>query len=207
MTQGLQHFQAATDVSRETLEKLQIYAELLKKWTKRINLVSPSSIPNLWSRHFLDSAQMLSITQVEGDYWADLGSGGGFPGAVIAIMRSDAPKARTTLVESDQRKATFLRTVARETGIEMEVICERIENVSPLNCDVLTARALAPLNTLLEYTQRHRATGGAAMFLKGEKAMAEVAEARKSWSFECERFGSKTDPNANILLIGAIESV
>ncbi|MEP5199055.1 MAG: 16S rRNA (guanine(527)-N(7))-methyltransferase RsmG, partial [Paracoccaceae bacterium] len=110
------------DVSRETLERLDIYAALLAHWTKSINLVSPNSLPVLWQRHFLDSAQILPF--VEEGSWLDVGSGGGFPGAVIAIM---SEKATVELVESDQRKATFLRTVARETGVGFKVHAKRIE--------------------------------------------------------------------------------
>ena len=137
-------FQSNANVSRETMERLDIYADLLRSWTKRINLVSNKTLPMLWQRHFLDSAQLFPFV-TEG-LWLDVGSGGGFPGAVIAIMSPDTP---VTLVESDQRKAAFLRTVARETGVGFQVKAERMEALPPAQANRFSARALAPLTELL----------------------------------------------------------
>lgn len=196
-------FQAKADVSRETFEMLDTYAKLLKSWNPRINLVSKSTLDALWMRHFLDSVQVFRrIGQV--DHWVDLGSGGGFPGAVVAILAG--ADQRTTLIEADQRKAAFLRTVARET-VGFKVIAARIEEAEPQNADIVSARALAPLPLLLTYVHRHLAPGGRAILPKGRKAQEEVTEALEHWRFDCETYPSETDPNAVVLTLGEIKRV
>ncbi len=166
---GRNRFLAETGVSRETMARLDAYAGLLEKWTPAINLVSKASLRDLWTRHFLDSAQILGLAKTRIGRWVDLGAGGGFPGMVCAIMAAEcAPDLRFTFVESDSRKATFLRTVSRETSVPVEIIDERIENIAPLKADVLSARALAPLKVLLEHAERHLAANGQALFPKGE---------------------------------------
>ena len=200
-------FAEQTDVSRETLERLDVYAKLLRKWTSKINLVAASTLDDLWMRHFLDSAQVFELAKTRGQ-WVDLGSGGGFPGVVVALLSAEkSPETTITLVEADQRKAAFLRSVLRETGITGHVIAERIEETDPLQANVLSARALAPLQDLLEFCERHRAKDGCALFLKGKKADAEIAQALERWRFDCETHASKTDEDAVILKIGAIERV
>ena len=194
------------NVSRETLERLDIYAELLLRWNVKINLVAKSTLDDLWSRHFLDSAQVFALGQ--GDDWVDIGSGGGFPGLVVAILAAQArPDLSMTLVEADQRKATFLRTVLRETGVSGTVICERVEHVPPLGAKTLTARALAPLETLLGYAERHLSQDGRGLFLKGKNAKAEVQEALAQWRFDCQTYPSQTDSEAVILSIGDLSRV
>ena len=207
MSQGKVDFQSRTHVSRETLERLEVYASLVERWTKRINLISPNTLSDLWTRHFLDSAQLLKAAPKSARSWVDLGSGAGFPGAVVAILTADAPGPKVTLVESDQRKAAFLRAVSRETGVGFSVICRRIEDIDPLRADIVSARALAPLDKLLGYAERHLAPGGRALFPKGQKAGQEVAEALEHWRFDCESHPSETDPEAVILSIGDIERV
>ncbi len=195
------------DVSRETLERLEVYESVLSTWNPRINLVSAATMADLWSRHFLDSAQLFALGR-HARHWADLGSGGGFPGAVVGILANEqAPKMKVTLVEADQRKAAFLRTVARETGVSFRVIAKRIEQAEPLGADVISARALAPLNLLLEFADRHLAPGGTALFLKGENADAEIKQALEEGRFDCEKHPSATDAHAKILKLGAIERV
>lgn len=195
-------FLSYVDVSRETLERLDLYAELLKQWTKRINLVAPSTLPDLWRRHFLDSAQLQRF--VTADRWVDIGSGGGFPGAVLAILN---PDTQVTLVESDQRKATFLRTVSRETGVPFEVKANRIEELASLEAGRLSCRALAPLTALLAHAERHLKRDGRAIFLKGAAAQSEIDQALEQWRFDCETYPSQTDPEAVILSIGDITRV
>lgn len=194
---------AETDlnVSRETLEKLKKYEALVKKWTVKINLISKSTISDIWNRHILDSIQLFNLAPPRG-HWADLGSGGGFPGVVVAILTQDtALPHRITLVESDQRKCAFLRTAVRELSLDAEVICGRIESLPPLNADIISARALADLDKLLGFAERHLAQDGAALFPKGARWKNEAAEARKRWSYGCETSISKTDPDAAILKI------
>ncbi len=195
------------NVSRETLERLELYEQHLLRWNKKINLISPVTVPRFWSRHLSDSAQVLKIAPQDFQHWADLGSGGGFPGVVIGIMRKNKEKSRVTLVESDQRKAAFLRTVARECEIELTVDSRRIEELPPLDADVISARALAPLETLLSYAERHMSPEGCAIFLKGKKAQHEVRAALETWRFRCEKHKSITDSDGVLLKIGDIERV
>lgn len=201
-------FASRFDVSRETMEKLEIYATLLRKWTKHINLVAPGTVDVLWERHFTDSAQILTLGPEAATRWVDLGSGGGFPGAVVALMASATrPDFIMTLIESDQRKATFLRSVARETDTKLNVFAERAEAANPSHADIVTARALAPLELLLGYVSHHIGENGIALLPKGANASSEVELARKTWSFTCESLPSMTDNQAAILKIGDIKRV
>ncbi|AWI82295.1 16S rRNA (guanine(527)-N(7))-methyltransferase RsmG [Alloyangia pacifica] len=195
-------------VSRETWDRLDHYTDLLKKWNPKINLVSPSTLAEAWTRHIVDSAQIWGIPQEYPQHWADLGAGGGFPGLVIAILRDEfAPGMTVTLVESDQRKCAFLRTVLRETGVEATVEARRIDEIAPLGADLLSARALASLDKLLGFADRHMCKTGSALFPKGAQAEKEIAEARKMWQFDLERHTSLTDPHAVVLQIGALTHV
>lgn len=196
------------DVSRETIDRLKTYVELLKRWNSSINLVSASTLTDVWTRHILDSAQVLEHSPRTATTWADLGSGGGFPGAVVAILANELrPNLLVTLVEADQRKAAFLRAVARETDVAMGVVAKRIEDLAPLSADVVSARALAPLPELLAHAKRHLAQDGIALLSKGANAQQEIDAARDVWRFDCDILPSKTDPEAVILKIGGIERV
>ena len=196
-----------TNVSRETLERLQIYVDLIEKWNPRINLVSKASLIDIWDRHIWDSAQLLDI-EVSGKTWADFGSGGGMPAIILSIFALDqAPDRKFHLVESDQRKCAFLRNVIREIGLNAVVSSNRIEEITPLKAGIISARALADLNGLLGFAERHTAAGGVAIFPKGETWQKEIDHAREFWSFECEEFKSKTNPNAAILKIKEIARV
>ncbi|KCV82532.1 16S rRNA methyltransferase GidB [Actibacterium atlanticum] len=195
------------DVSRETLDRLESYEALLRKWNPAINLVAKSTLKDAWSRHILDSAQVFELGQ-GAKHWVDLGSGGGFPGMVVAILAAErAPDMKVTLVESDQRKATFLRTVARETSVSAEVIADRIEEVTPLNADVVSARALASLEMLLSFAKRHLNHSGKAIFLKGENYQQEIDAALATWRFNVQKTPSTTDTRAVILSIGELSRV
>lgn len=196
------------NVSRETIERLDCYASLVEKWNPAINLISKSSVEHLWPRHIRDSAQIFGISGVSLGLWADFGSGGGFPGLVVAILAAEAaPELEVLCVESDVRKATFLRTVIRETGISAKVVSERVESLPSLGAEVISARALASLNDLLSYAEPHLKKGGHCLFLKGASVERERAEALESWRFNCEDYESETDSEAVILKIGAIERV
>ncbi len=205
---GRSAFLAEVNVSRETLERLDTYAALLAKWNASINLVAKSTLNELWTRHFLDSAQILEISDPDTCNWADLGTGGGFPGLIVAILAAETrPDLKVTCVESDLRKATFLRTITRETGLTADVISERIEQVPPLGADLVSARALASLDKLLGFAERHLRPGGIAIFPKGAGYKAEVTEAQKSWGFSIQTYPSKTDPEATILKLGDLRRV
>ena len=199
--------EAKLDVSRETLERLTAYVALIEKWNKRINLISKSTVGDIWHRHILDSVQVWGAVDGPFVHWADLGSGGGLPGIVVAILASEQGGAKVTLVEADQRKASFLRAALRETGAKAEVLAQRIDEVPCLNADIMSARALAPLERLLEFCDCHLAPGGTAVFPKGARANEELEEARQTWSFDCEALPSATDDAAVILRIGEIQRV
>ena len=191
---------ADLDVSRETLETLNNLELLLKKWNKHINLVAMSTLKTIWTRHIVDSAQIFKLAPQSSKTWVDLGSGGGFPGLVVAILAQELmPKLEIKLVESDQRKATFLRTAIRETGAPAQVLANRIELLPSLSADVVSARALADLPTLLSFAQRHLRSDGTALFQKGANWQKELASVDKSWSFKLEHFKSKTEERAIIL--------
>jgi len=196
------------NVSRETMALLDDYAALLRKWNPAINLVSKSTINALWQRHFHDSAQIYLFQSETPCHWADLGSGGGFPALVLAVMaKEDLPESRFTLVESDLRKCTFLRTVIRDLGLNATVITARIEETAGLNADILTARALAPLEKLLEFANLHLSPAGTAIFPKGDRFQAEIAQVKANWHFDLEEIPSRTNPTGAILKIGGISRV
>lgn len=193
-------FQHHTSVSRETLARLEIYDALLRKWQPSINLVGPKTIPEAWGRHFLDSAQLWPHLPAGVKTLVDLGSGAGFPGLVLAIM--GVPEVH--LIESDSRKAAFLREVARACDAAVTIHNRRIEAVTPFAADVVTARALAPLPLLLDWAAPFLSGGGTALFLKGQAAEDELTEASKSWTMAVERFDSLTDPSATILRLNHV---
>lgn len=195
------------NVSRETSDLLLQFSALVERWTVKINLISKASVGDIWERHVADSAQLFELAS-EFDHWVDLGSGGGFPGIVIAIIGKEAqPDAKITLVESDLRKATFLRTAIRELGLNATVIADRIEEMPSLSADVLSARALADLPTLLEYADLHLVRTGTAIFPKGQNWRKEDEAARELWSYTLEPVKSKTSAEAAILLIKDVSRV
>lgn len=197
------------NVSRETLARLEAYAALLAKWQAKINLVGPATLPETWRRHFLDSAQLYAHLPANTRVIADLGSGAGFPGLVLAIVAEAAGRDLTVhLVESDARKAAFLAEAAREARIAgaVKIHPVRAEALAGrMAADVITARALAPLDRLLGLARPLLKPDGLCLFLKGEKADAEIAEARKRWDFALERVASKSDPGGVILKIRGVK--
>jgi 16S rRNA (guanine527-N7)-methyltransferase len=194
--------------SEATVERLERHLGLLAKWNSAINLVSPSSLEQAWARHASDSVQIFSLGGGSCSHWADLGSGAGFPGMVVALLAQElAPEMRVSLVEADRRKAEFLRTVSRETGVPVTILDSRIETLPPLQADVISARALAPLPVLCSFADRHMVPSGRAIFLKGARAEEEIAAARKDWQFDLQRLPSLTDPAASILVLAELHRV
>ncbi|OIQ37910.1 MAG: 16S rRNA (guanine(527)-N(7))-methyltransferase RsmG [Roseobacter sp. MedPE-SW] len=193
------------DVSRETIDRLEKFEEVLLKWNPRINLVSKNSLDDLWNRHIVDSIQVFTCVEDPGSSWVDIGSGGGFPGIVVAIMAAEhAPKTKVTLIESDQRKSAFLRTAARECGVAINVLNQRIEQADPQNADVLSARAVADLDALLDFSEQHLAESGVAVFPKGASWKKEVDKAAQRWRFDVEPITSLTETEAVILKIKGV---
>ncbi|HSK39193.1 MAG TPA: 16S rRNA (guanine(527)-N(7))-methyltransferase RsmG [Arenibaculum sp.] len=194
-------------VSRETLDRFDAYGALLRRWQPRINLVSRSTLDTLEHRHILDSAQLHPLLPADARIVADLGSGAGFPGLVLAIL--GVPEVH--LIESDTRKCAFLREAARITGTPVTVHNRRIEHVEPFRADVVTARALAPLTELLAYAEPFLGKGGGAdggkdgicLFLKGRQADDELTLAREHWKIQAEKIDSITDPAGIVLRIRA----
>jgi 16S rRNA (guanine527-N7)-methyltransferase len=198
---------AGLTVSRESLERLVAFTGLVRDWQRIKNLVGPSTLAELWTRHVADSVQLAGLAPLDGT-WADLGSGAGFPGLVIAILMADAPGDGVVhLVESNLRKAAFLREAARRIGACATVHAERAEGVLPAlgKVDVVTARAFAPLVSLLEYAQPLVEKGALALLPKGQDVEAELTEASRYWKFDYERLPSRTNPAAVILRVRAIE--
>lgn len=190
------------DVSRETLAALQQFEQLVRRWNSAINLVSKSTLTDFWTRHILDSAQIFSLCPQNAVSWADFGSGGGFPGIVVAILAKQLkPDLRITLVESDLRKATFLRQAAQTLSLPVSVRSARIESLDSLQADVVSARALASLADLLAHASCHLAARGVAIFPKGTRFADELAEARRSWEFDVDVQQSQSDSDAAILVI------
>ncbi|GBQ63189.1 glucose inhibited division protein B [Ameyamaea chiangmaiensis NBRC 103196] len=183
-------------VSRETQARLAVFAALLERWNARINLVSPRDVPHLWSRHIDDSLQIVPLVE-SASAITDLGSGGGFPGLIVAI----ATGIPTTLIESDQRKSTFLREAARETGTSVHVVARRIELADVPPAPVVTARALAPVTQLLAWAVPLLSPGGACVFLKGRQVDAELTDAARDWHMAIDRVPSRTSPDGVILKI------
>lgn len=195
------------NVPRETTERLKELEALLIKWNPAINLVGRSTISSAWQRHIIDSAQIYNLG-FHAELWVDLGSGGGFPGLVVAcIAAGNNDPLNVTLIESDQRKATFLRAASKHLGLATTVICDRVERVPPLGAMTLSARALASLPMLLTYAARHLAPDGRCLFPKGATWQQEVETARKDWSFDLEVHKSATDTQGAILTVRAISHV
>ncbi|WP_120498263.1 16S rRNA (guanine(527)-N(7))-methyltransferase RsmG [Kiloniella sp. EL199] len=201
-TTGIDGFKKHIPVSRETEDKLKCYADLLVKWNKAINLVSKNTLPDLWTRHFLDSAQLIKYLP-ETDHKktiVDFGSGAGFPALILAILEAGNVHA----MESDLKKSMFLREVSRETDAGLTVHNNRIEKIEPFAVDVFTARAFAPLTKIINFSQPFLEVSKAEkdpefLLLKGRNVDEELTEAEKKWTMKVSRYNSLSDDDAAIL--------
>ena len=189
-------------VSRETLDRLDRFIALFTKWSRAINLVAPSTLDQVWERHMLDSAQLYAINP-RSEKWLDLGSGGGFPGIVMAILLLETETGSVDLVESNQKKAAFLRRAIAETGARGRVHALRIEEAGRhlTGHRAVSARALADLTRLLGYAEPWLAAGATGYFHKGRDYRREIDEARRSWSFDLLEHESMIDADSVILQI------
>jgi len=207
-------FAAATQVSRETIERLTLYEALLRAWQPRINLVADATLAHIWHRHFSDSAQLLPLIPSRASTLIDLGSGAGFPGMVLAIMLADghnrpqsppAERLRVTLIESDRRKSAFLREVARQTGTSVEILSTRAENHETQAkagvADVVTARAVAPLVQLLGLAAPYFGTATVGLFPKGRGVAVELEAAKSDWAFEASLVPSVSAVDASVVVV------
>lgn len=192
------------DVSRETADRLHIYVETLKKWQNSINLVSGKTIDDVWHRHILDSGQIFPHTGDANSRIMDIGSGAGLPGLILAIMRhgqwGDAAEP-VTLVESDERKCAFLGVAAQKSGVRIKIKNQRLETLPAIKPDIITARALAPLETLLNWTnpQHHKALK--CVFLKGEQVDEELTSLQETPNIRISKTQSLTNPDSVVLCL------
>lgn len=200
-----EEFAELTGVSRETLARLKLYAALLEDWGARHNLVSRASMPDLWRRHFWDSAQLVPLIPEAARSLVDLGSGAGFPGLVIAeILRERG--VQTVLYEATGKKCRFLEAVGQRLGVAVEIRCAHIEAAKPEPFDVVVARALAPMPQLLGYAARFWGPGTIGLFLKGKNADAELTGAAESWNMKLTKHLSRSDASGQILLVRELRS-
>ncbi|HWA91290.1 MAG TPA: 16S rRNA (guanine(527)-N(7))-methyltransferase RsmG [Rhizomicrobium sp.] len=198
-------FAQATGVSRETLARLKLYAGLLEDWNARHNLVSQASLADVWGRHMLDSAQLARFVPESATTLADLGSGAGFPGLVLAeLLRG---RVQVTLFESIAKKCRFLEAVRDRLGLDTVVCNARMEQAAPQPFDAVTARACAPLDTLLGYAQTFLGPKSICLFLKGQNVGAELTHARNSWKMQVLQHPSLTDPSGTILEVRELSHV
>ena len=196
-----------TPVSRETEQRLEAFVALLLQWQQTTNLIAPSTIPNLWTRHVADSLQLLDLAP-NARVWVDFGSGGGFPGIVVACVLADRPGAKIHLVESNGKKAAFLREAIRVTGVPAVVHARRIEDCGDSfgdKVDVISARALAPLKVLCDQAFPLIVNGAVGLFPKGQDVAAELTEAAKYWRIAAERVASRTNPDGCIVVVKRLE--
>jgi|ERR1700722_2721132 16S rRNA (guanine527-N7)-methyltransferase len=200
---------ALTPVSRETIARLDRFVELLVAWQQHTNLIARSTMPTLWTRHVADSLQLVGLAP-DARIWADLGTGGGFPGLVVACAVAETEGAHVHLVESIGKKATFLREAVRVTGAPATVHAMRIEDFvdkHPESLDVVMARALAPLPELLRIAYPLLKTGALGLFPKGQDVAVELTEAAKCWKIQSSLIKSRTDSKGQIVSVRGLEPV
>jgi len=203
---GPEEFAACTHVSRETLARLKLYAGMLADWNTRQNLVSRASLNDVWLRHFWDSSQLTQFVPQQARSLVDLGSGAGFPGLVLAELLRDR-EIQIVLYEATQKKREFLNAVIRRLNLSVEVRGDRIEAVTPQIFDVVVARALAPLDRLLDYAQRFWGKDTAGLFLKGQNLVSELTEAHKCWRMTLQKHPSRTSDTGVVLEIRGLSRV
>lgn len=204
---GPEEFAAAITVSRETVENLKLYSEMLREWNAIHNLVSKVSLEDLWRRHFLDSAQLAPLIPLAANTLVDLGSGAGFPGLVLAEMLKNRQKFRTVLYEATGKKCRFLAAVAARLDLKVEIRNARAEEAKAEAFDIVTARALAPLPELLAYAQRFFGDNTIALFPKGQNLASELTDTHKSWKMIANKHPSMSDPTGIVLEVRELQSV
>ena len=190
-------------LSENVKNKLKIYENNLKKWQSKINLVSSSTLNDVYERHFYDSLQLWELIPKNAKTLIDFGSGAGFPALVLAILNQEENngKIKISLVESDARKCAFIEQTARLCGVQVSIINKRIEDIEPFEADVVTARALASLDKLLDYSRDFVSDKSLCLFLKGEKVDEEIENAKKKYRFDYEKISSQTNKNSSVLII------
>jgi 16S rRNA (guanine527-N7)-methyltransferase len=199
-------FQAQTGATGAQMADLERYRELINQWNQHINLVGPSALASFWRRHAFDSAQLFPLAP-EARVWADLGTGAGLPGVVLAILLKETPGARVHLVESLAKRCRFLQAVVDELSLPATVHNLRAEDAKLTGIDIVTARACAPLSRLFGYARPTLKKGVRGLFLKGRDVEAELAEARRSWRFDVTLIESRSDPTGRIVSVERLARV
>ncbi len=205
MSDAIQTFRAQTGASDASIADLQAFLVMLTEANEVMNLVGPDTIPDFWNRHAWDSAQLLDLAP-EAKTWADLGAGAGFPGVVLAILLKGRPGAHVWLIDSLGKRCRFLQTIVDALDLPATVVNGRAEEQT-ISVDVVTARAVAAMDKLLGYAQPYFRRGAKGLFLKGEKAEAELKVARRVWQFEAELTVSRSDPRGRIVSLGSLRRV
>ncbi len=201
-------FRTAFDVSRETMERLDLYAALLQKWSRAINLMGPTETDSLWERHIADSGQLVNHAPVSAASWLDLGTGAGLPGLVVATMLQQSERnTRFVLLDADKRKAAFLREASRQMSVPVEVVAERAEDVKVQAFDVVSSRAYAPLPRLMRDAVPFVGETTTLLLHKGRSATTEIEAAKQQWSFDVNSHPSITDPEGAILQINNLSAL
>lgn len=205
MSEAIADFRAKTGASEQNIEDMNIFLEMLTEMNEVMNLVGPDTIPDFWNRHAWDSAQLLSI-EPKAVTWADLGAGAGFPGVVLAIMLKGREGAHVYLIDSLGKRCRFLQTVVDRLNLPATVINGRAEE-QQVKVEVVTARAVAAMEKLLGYAQPYFQRGAKGLFLKGEKAEAELKDAARVWHFDSNLSVSRSDPRGRIVSVGSLRRV
>ena len=202
----MKNFEEKYSVSHETFLKLQTYLSLLKEWQEKFNLVSSSSLEDAWNRHFLDSVQLYKYVPETAKTLADMGSGAGFPGMVLAIIANEkTPYLKVTLIESVSKKTMYLKEVSEKTQTKVEIVNGRIEELKNKKFDVLVSRAMSSLDKLLSYALPLCKKETVCIFPKGKKYADELSEAHKKWEFKCKIEPSELSEEGKILIISNLK--
>jgi 16S rRNA (guanine527-N7)-methyltransferase len=202
---GPDDFARLTGADAPTMERLSKYETILTAWNAHTNLVAPSTLPQIWERHFWDSAQLVPLIAPETKTIADIGAGAGFPGLVLAALLHGQSDATVHLIEATQKKCRFLAEAAAAMNVNVRVHWARAEDLTPLNADIVTARAVAALDTLFGWVERHLKPGGLALLLKGAKANEELTAARQAWDFDVKVIPSRSDSAGAVLCVTGLQ--
>lgn len=205
MVVSAEDFARISGATADQMERLETYLDLLAEWNEKMNLVGPATLPDFWNRHVLDSAQLLDLAP-EARTWADLGTGAGLPGVVLAILGRGRPGFHVHLVESMQKRCRFLDEVVRRLDLPATVHNARAEDIR-LKADVVTARACAPLTRLLAFARPYLKQGALGLFLKGQDVQAELEQARRDWDLEAEVLQSRSDERGRIVKVRRLGNV
>jgi 16S rRNA (guanine527-N7)-methyltransferase len=198
---GPEDFARLTGADADVLERLSKYETILKVWNAHTNLIAPSTVDAIWERHFWDSAQILPLIPETAKTIVDIGAGAGFPGLVLAAMLSGKSNATIHLIDATQKKCRFLTEAAEAMGVKVQIHWGRAESLSPLNADVVAARAVAALDSLFGFVERHLKPDGLALLLKGARANEELTAARRAWDFAVNKVPSRSDSAGMVLCV------